>query len=72
MSKCHVCNKRLPEEGSDECFHCRVSSVGFSFAGGGGYTRGQWNTKTIAEKRADVLGDRQLGVDTEPSSTFGW
>jgi hypothetical protein len=70
--KCKVCNKRLPEAGSDECFNCRVSTVGFTFAGGGGYTRRQWKNSTITEKRADLLGDRKLGVDTEPSSTFGW
>jgi hypothetical protein len=69
--KCHTCNKRLPEEGSDECFNCRVRSVGFSFVGGGGYTRATFHDHTVAERRADILGDRVLGVDTEPSSNFG-
>jgi hypothetical protein len=63
---------KLAEADRSECFHCRVASVGFAFVGGGGYTRENWNTKTIAEKRADVLGDRVLGVDVEPSSTYGW
>jgi hypothetical protein len=71
MSKCHRCNKRLPEADSDICFHCRVASVGFSFVGGGGYTRQHWNERTVAEKRVEVLGDRVLGVDAEPASTFG-
>jgi hypothetical protein len=70
--KCRTCNKRLPEPDSAECFNCRVRTVGFAFVGGGGYTRENWNTRTIAEKRADVLGDRVLGVDVEPASTFGW
>ena len=60
------------EEGRSECFNCRVSSVGFAFVGGGGYTRKAWNSATISEKRADVLGDKVLGVDVEPASNFGW
>ena len=73
MSKCHVCNKRLPEEGSDECFHCRVCLGRLHLR------RGWWlhprttgTTKTIAEKRADVLGDRVLGEDVDTASNFGW
>jgi hypothetical protein len=27
------------EPGREECFRCRVSSVGFAFVGGGGYGR---------------------------------
>lgn len=60
------------EPGSDECYRCRVSSVGFSFRGGGGYTRDSFHDYTIAERRAEVLGDRVLGVDVEPASTYGW
>lgn len=70
--KCHTCNKRLPEAGSQECFNCRVRTVGFSFVGGGGYTRASFHDRTIAEKRAEILGDRVLGVDVEPASNFGW
>jgi len=70
--KCHTCNKRLPEEGSDECFNCRVSTVGFNFVGGGGYTRKAFHDRTIAEKRTEVLGDSVVGVDVEPASNFGW
>ena len=69
--KCKTCNKRLPEEGSTECFNCRVASVGFTFVGGG-YTRDRFHNATIAEKRADVLGDSVLGVDVEPASNYGW
>lgn len=70
--KCRACNKRLPEEGSDECFNCRVRTVGFSFVGGGGYTRSTFHDSTIAERRAEILGDRVVGVDVEPASTYGW
>jgi hypothetical protein len=48
-----------------------VSTVGFSFRGGGTYGRASFNDMTISERRADVLGDRVLGVDVEPVSTFG-
>lgn len=65
------CGKHM-EDGSSLCFNCRVRTVGFSFAGGGGYTRKRWNERTITEKRAEVLGDRVLGVDVEPASNYGW
>jgi hypothetical protein len=65
--KCR-CNKRLRQE--DEryglCFNCRVRTVGFSFVGGGGYTQESFHNSTIAEKRAEILGDRVVGVDCEP------
>jgi hypothetical protein len=60
------------EEDRSECYRCRVASVGFSFRGGGGYTRDSFHNSTIAEKRAEILGDRVLGVDVEPASTYGW
>ena len=70
---CKQCLVRVAEDnGSGICFLCRVSSVGFSFRGGGGYTRQSFHDSTIAEKRAELLGDRVLGVDVEPSSTYGW
>jgi hypothetical protein len=62
---------RPVEAGRDECFRCRVATVGFSFRGGGTYGRASFNDMTISERRADVLGDRVLGVDVEPVSTFG-
>jgi len=70
--KC-TCNKHLRPEDVPHgvCFNCRVRSVGFSFVGGGGYTRTTFHDQTIAERRAEILGDRVLGVDVEPSSTFG-
>ena len=66
-----ACGKQA-EPGSDECFRCRVSSVGFSFRGGGGYTRDSFHDYTTAERRAEILGDRVVGVDVEPVSTYGW
>jgi hypothetical protein len=68
--KCRTCNKRSPEAGSDICFNCRVRTVGFSFVGGGGYTRAAFHGRTIAEKRAEVLGDKIVGVDVEPASNW--
>jgi hypothetical protein len=60
------------EPGTDECFRCRVQSVGFTFRGGGGYTRQSFHDHTIAEKRAEILGDSKLGVDVAPASDYGW
>jgi len=60
------------EDGRTECFNCRVRSVGFAFVGGGGYTRTEFHDRTISERRNEILGDRVLGVDCEPSSTYGW
>jgi hypothetical protein len=61
---------KIAEEATGVCFNCRVRSVGFSFIGGGGYTRNAFHDRTIAEKRAEVLGDRVLGVDVEPASNW--
>ena len=69
---CKECHVRVAEDnGSGICFLCRVGSVGFSFRGGGGYTRQSFHDSTISEKRAEILGDRVLGVDVEPASTYG-
>jgi hypothetical protein len=46
--------------------------VGFAFVGGGGYTRAAFHDYTNAERRAEILGDRVVGVDVEPASTYGW
>jgi hypothetical protein len=70
---CKLCHVRVAEDnGSGICFHCRVASVGFSFRGGGTYGRRTFNDMTISERRADLLGDRVVGVDAEPASTYGW
>lgn len=71
--KCR-CSKRLRPEDERHglCFGCRVRTVGFTFSGGGTYGRGSFNDMTIAERRANVLGDRVLGVDAVPSSDYGW
>jgi len=69
---CRQCLVRTAEEGSEICFLCRVGSVGFSFRGGGGYTKQSFHDSTIAERRAEILGDRVLGVDVEPASNYGW
>lgn len=59
------------EERTGICFNCRVRSVGFSFVGGGGYTRQSFHNSTISEKRREILGDKVLGVDVVPASDFG-
>ena len=70
---CRECLVRTAEDnGSETCFLCRVSSVGFSFRGGGGYTQQSFHDYTNAERRSEILGDRVLGVDVEPASTYGW
>lgn len=72
MTSCGECRVRTEEiPGSGLCFHCRVASVGFSFVGGGGYTRESFHNQTITEKRAEILGDKVVGVDVEPASNFG-
>jgi hypothetical protein len=47
MPECR-CGKPV-EPGSDECFLCRVRSVGFNFVGGGGYGRETFHERTTAE-----------------------
>lgn len=69
---CTSCCLKDAEPGSDECFRCRVQTVGFQFRGGGGYTRQMFHEHTIESRRAEILGDRVLGVDAVPSSEFGW
>jgi len=72
MTVCRECVVRVEETpGSALCFLCRMRSIGFTFRGGGGYTRRAFHDSTIAERRADILGDRVLGVDAEPMSTYG-
>jgi hypothetical protein len=68
---CGECLVRTAEDnGSGICFLCRVASVGFAFRGGGGYTRESFHDYTIAERRAEILDGRELGVDTEPASNY--
>lgn len=43
---CETCGIKYAEQGRPECFHCRVSSVGFGFIGGGGYGREAWQRTT--------------------------
>lgn len=69
-SLCRQCRKRASEQNSEICFHCRVASVGFTFRAAG-YGRKAFNESTIAEKRAEILGDKVVGVDVVPASDFG-
>lgn len=72
MTLCATCLVRSEETpGSELCFLCRVRSVGFSFVGGGGYTRASFHERTTSERRAEILGDKVVGVDVEPASNYG-
>ena len=72
MKLCRECVVRTEETpGSELCFLCRVRSVGFSFVGGGGYTRQSFHERTTAEARAQILGDKVVGVDVVPASDYG-
>jgi hypothetical protein len=57
------CGKKT-EAGRDECFRCRVSSVGFTFRGGGlMYGRKNFAERTNAEYIAEHIGDtKQSGI----------
>jgi hypothetical protein len=46
---CTTCGVKPAEAGHDECFRCRVSSVGFTWRGGGGTTRETFSTRTTTE-----------------------
>lgn len=71
--KCKSCGKRkVVEPEHDECYRCRVSTIGFKFVGGGGYTRQSFHDYTTAEKRAEILGDKVVGKDVVPASDYGW
>lgn len=64
---------RDAEPGKEECFRCRVSSVGFAFRGGGGYTRDSFRNSTNTEFLNEHVGfdhpekirsDQVMRVDT--------
>lgn len=46
---CITCGRKPAESGREECFRCRVSSVGFGFAGGGGHGREAFSRGTNTE-----------------------
>ena len=64
--ECQTCFRKEAEPDGDECFRCRIRGVGFSFVGGGGYTRESFHERTTNEARREILGDRVVGVDVEP------
>jgi hypothetical protein len=47
--KCITCSAKEAEYGKEECFRCRVLGVGFTFRGGGGYTRESFRDRTNTE-----------------------
>jgi hypothetical protein len=55
---CTTCHSKMSEDGKDECFRCRVASVGFGFRGGGFlYGRKNFAERTNAEYLAEHVGD---------------
>jgi hypothetical protein len=46
---CTSCHAKQAEDGSEECFRCRVLSVGFTYVGGGGYGRSTFHARTTQE-----------------------
>ena len=65
------CGKEA-EQGGDECFRCRVSTVGFSFVGGGGYGREAFHERTTNEFINEHVGDWRSNPDIEPMSRGVW
>lgn len=49
------CGKRPIQEGHDECFGCRVKTVGFGFRGSASHGRAGWN-KTANDWRRENFG----------------
>jgi hypothetical protein len=56
------CGKPV-EAGHDECFLCRVRSVGFSFVGGGGYGRETFAARTNQEFINENVPDGAVPVE---------
>jgi hypothetical protein len=55
---CITCRSKMSEDGQEECFRCRVASVGFVFRGGGHlYGRDNFTARTNAEYVAEHVGD---------------
>ena len=50
------------EPGREDCFRCRVSSVGFTFIGGGGYGRQNFTERTNGEYLNENVGDVKEGL----------
>jgi hypothetical protein len=46
---CQTCGRKEAEEGRPDCFRCRVSTIGVTFVGGGGYGRTIFKQRTNAE-----------------------
>lgn len=70
---CKSCGRKPAKPGrKGDCYRCSVSGIGLSFVGGGGRTRQMFHDYTVAERRAEILGDRVVGKDVAPASDFGW
>jgi hypothetical protein len=70
---CTECGIKDAEDGTTTCFRCRVSSVGFSFVGGGGYGRANFVERTNQEYLNENVGDVKQGLSDgvlAPSSDY--
>lgn len=47
--RCVTCETKTAEPDGEECFRCRIRGVGFTFRGGGGYTRESFRERTNTE-----------------------
>jgi len=70
---CQTCGVKDAEPGSDECFHCRVSSVGFTWRGGGkDGGRHDFHDRTNAEFIAEHVGDVKNNPNIAPADRGCW
>ncbi|MET0885034.1 MAG: hypothetical protein ABWX92_01165 [Mycetocola sp.] len=55
---CDECGQRQAEPGRNECYRCKITSIGFGFRGGGHlYGRENFSARTNAEYVAEHVGD---------------
>lgn len=62
---CKTCNRKQAEDGRDECFRCRVLSVGFTYKGGAVQGKSGWGTSR-QEWMAEHIGEIKGNPNIEP------
>ena len=66
-AECDNCGRSWPKDALRDglCFHCRVSTVGFTFRGAHPGRRG-WNESTVEGTKREIYeGAREQGVEIE-------
>lgn len=66
---CCTCLRVRPLRASGECFGCHIKGIGFSWVGGGGYTRQGFHDSTITEARNEELAGHDPNREYEPRYT---